>query len=145
MQQQQQQQGSPGDRFYRPTQQPNLKAGMYNAQRGLGQVPSTRPGLVEPPPVPSPYSKVTVAEPLLVNSGRGGGILGLGVQPPHWTYQVLAEFKAIPPQQQPPHPWIVRRRFRHVVALEDRLRQEFPGAILPPRYVAVAEGRIRPD
>lgn len=118
------------DRFYHPTQQPNLKAGMYNAQPGLGQVPS-RP-LVEPPPVVTPYSKVTVGEPLLVQGNRGG-LFGVGVQQPHWSYHVVTEFKPPQPGMPQPHPWTVRRRFRHVVALEERMHQECPGAILPPR------------
>jgi len=52
---------------------------------------------------------------------------GLFAGPPHWTFLVTLYSKESQPISA------VRRRFRHFVALETRLRQSVPGAILPPR------------
>lgn len=58
---------------------------------------------------------------------------GLFAGPPHWTYLVTVHAKNAS-EDNPQQPIsAVRRRFRHFVALEDRLRQSVPGAILPPR------------
>ena len=86
--------------------------------------------LAQPPPQQQPflYAKVSVTEPLLLQTAPA--LFGLG-QPPHWSYQLTTEL------QQGGGLWMVRRRFRHVVALEDRLREDCPGAILPPRYVCL--------
>ena len=57
--------------------------------------------------------------------------------PPHWIYNVLVrDVKKIEGQDDFCQVVSnVRRRFRHFVALEDRLRLDSLGAILPPRYV----------
>lgn len=109
-----------GPRFYQSSVQGSVTAGMYGPG-GTGGPSMTSAMIHEPPPQ---YSKVTIAEPLLLGSPT---ILGIG-QPPHWSYHVTTLLKN-------GTVWAVRRRFRHVVALEDRLREECPGAILPPRYV----------
>jgi hypothetical protein len=57
---------------------------------------------------------------MLVASG------GLFLNSPYWSYQVETTLKER-------GSWLVRRRFKHVVALEQRLREECPGSILPPR------------
>jgi len=76
------------------------------------------------------YGKVVVNDPMLIQGS------GLFAGPPHWTYLVTVYSKtALPQNQSQPQPPLsaVRRRFRHFVALEDRLRSSVPGAILPPR------------
>jgi hypothetical protein len=75
------------------------------------------------------FASITVSDPLLISSS-GVSLFGIR-QPPHWSYQVLTSFQ--PSSSGPVGCWVVRRRFRHVVALEERLRQECPGAIFPPR------------
>jgi hypothetical protein len=133
-----QQQPMPGptpSRYYTPAQQqpgslqpqltPSPNAGMHNIQSGLGFAsPSLLP--TEPTPLSNCiYQEITITHPLLI---QGTASLFGFKQAPHWSYQLntrLSEGTL----------WLVRRRFRHVVALEDRLRQECPGAILPPRYV----------
>jgi hypothetical protein len=106
---------------------------------------------VPPPPFEPHYGKVVVSDPMLIQG------TGLFAGPPHWTYLVTVHSRSargnatttsagvVPatannndnaqqhqrPQEQPVS--AVRRRFRHFVALEDRLRQSVPGAILPPR------------
>lgn len=96
------------------------------------------------PPFDPLYGRVAVTDPMLIQG------TGLFAGPPHWTYLVTVYSKnsAITRlQQQPSNEPLqqqrqqsqelpisaVRRRFRHFVALEDRLRQSVPGAILPPR------------
>lgn len=78
--------------------------------------------ITAPTSTDSPYSVIRVTEPMLVASG------GLFINSPYWSYQVETSLKDTRGH------WLVRRRFKHVVALEDRLRQECPGSILPPRY-----------
>lgn len=99
--------------------------------------------IVQPPPPPTIYGKVTVSDPLLIQAP--GGLLGLR-QAPHWSYQIVTTVlplapattvHALPAPATTTQTWLVRRRFRHVVALEDRLRQDCPGAILPPRYETI--------
>jgi hypothetical protein len=86
--------------------------------------------VTQPPPVVPVYAKILVTDPLWLQSAArflGGA--------PFWSYQIVAQLLPpgdVNPQVSTGH-WQVRRRFRHVVALEDRLRQECPGAILPPR------------
>ena len=99
---------------------------------------------VPPAPFEPLYGRVAVSDPMLIQGA------GLFAGPPHWTYLVTVYSKCAPgtttappppppsnddqrqrPQEQPIS--AVRRRFRHFVALEDRLRQSVPGAILPPR------------
>ena len=98
-------------------------AGMHNATPSLGVPPTLN---IQPQaPVPTNFGTIVVGEPLLLQGG-GKGVMFGGA--PYWSYQITTQL----PQA---HTWIVRRRFRHVVALEDRLREDCPGAILPPRYV----------
>jgi hypothetical protein len=75
------------------------------------------------------YIRVLISDPILVQSDSS--FFGVR-QPPHWNYQITTE---LTPANGGGGIWIVRRRFRHVVSLEDRLREDCPGAILPPRYV----------
>lgn len=75
------------------------------------------------------FASIVVSDPLLISSS-GVSLFGIR-QPPHWSYQVQTSFQ--PSSTTHMGCWVVRRRFRHVVALEERLRQECPGAILPPR------------
>lgn len=71
------------------------------------------------------YGPVSVGDPLLLQSpGLFGG-------PPHWSYQVTTP--VLGPGRGGPAEVGIRRRFRHFVALEDRLREACPGAVLPPR------------
>jgi hypothetical protein len=135
----------------------------YPSTQGRMPVPAvTKPTI--PPHIavkgPLPLSTIVVNEPLLVQSSSS---LLFVSSPPHWTYQIMTQLHphAMMQQQQQPqysnqygaqayggryqqqqqqqqqNMLYVRRRFRHVVALEDRLRDECPGAILPPRYVVL--------
>lgn len=100
------------------TPTPSYTVGMHNS---MGR--PVRPlQIVQPPPFDSVYGHVTVSDPLLVQPPSLFNVI-----PPHWTYQVQTALKE-------GGCWLVHRRFRHIVALEDRLRDECPGAILPPRY-----------
>ncbi|KAL7520559.1 hypothetical protein ACHAWX_005276 [Stephanocyclus meneghinianus] len=92
-------------------------------QHSFPQAPRTITDYTPPPPFDSPYGKITVTDPMLI---QGTGIFA---GPPHWTYLLTLYSKSPTPQPVS----AVRRRFRHFVALEDRLRQSVPGAILPPR------------
>jgi hypothetical protein len=59
---------------------------------------------------------------------------GFFAGPPHWTYAVGVR----PPGESNTAAFpntSIRRRFRHFVALEERIRDTCPGAILPPRSV----------
>lgn len=92
--------------------------------------PSAIANYTPPPPFDPLYGKIVVNDPMLIQG------TGLFAGPPHWTYLVTIHNKNDPSSsnQQPRHPVsAVRRRFRHFVALEDRLRTSVPGAILPPR------------
>ena len=88
---------------------------------------------IPPEPYEPHYGMVVVGDPMLIQGS------GLFAGPPHWTYLVTVHAKnsgngSTHSQQQQQQPIsAVRRRFRHFVALEDRLRQSVPGAILPPR------------
>ena len=97
---------------------PSTTAGMHNRR----SIPAVRIPVTAPPVFTPMYGQVTVNEPLLVQPPSL-----FNVVPPHWTYQVVTTLSD--------GCWIVRRRFRHVDALQDRLRQECPGAILPGRCV----------
>lgn len=97
----------------------NVTAGMHNATPNQGLPPQMRSYPV--PAAPTQYGTVTVDQPILL-AGKSNFLVKSS---PYWSYQIAT--------QVPPHVWVVRRRFRDVVALEDRLRQDCPGAILPPR------------
>jgi hypothetical protein len=139
-------------RYYQPSMIGSPTAGMYNGvtPRNSSNIPPQQnfPPMHNPQSMMQPtrpmavapgfYTRVLVTEPLLLQSSPGG-LFGIG-QPPHWSYQITTELNTNVPQQNGPgggghHQgvWMVRRRFRHVVALEDRLRDDCPGAILPPR------------
>jgi len=89
------------------------------------------PPLYDPAKFKPSQGLITVSDPILVQAP------GVFAGPPHWTYYINVrgmkkvaevngeEFSAVQNS--------VRRRFRHFVALEDRLRNVCPGAILPPR------------
>ena len=78
--------------------------------------------------VPQPFfSSVTVTNPALVVKDSLFG-LNLLPQASYWLYTVTSIESSSNHTQ-----FVVLRRFRHFVALEDRLRQSCPGAILPPR------------
>jgi len=142
MQQGQQQTiGRPSNNINSPPPQPSVLAGMHVGHNvHLGGVPasSTSNGLshqfaVAPsvlanytPPAPFDplYGKIIVNDPMLIQGS------GLFAGPPHWTYLVTVYGKN-DTSNQPIS--AVRRRFRHFVALEDRIRTSVPGAILPPR------------
>ena len=119
-------------RFYQPSQLGSATAGMH----GPGVVVPQQSNLMappQPPPQPTLYARVLVTEPLLLQTSPA--LFGLG-QPPHWSYQLTTELLAGSSGGGGGGVWMVRRRFRHVVALEERLREDCPGAILPPRCVA---------
>jgi hypothetical protein len=86
----------------------------------IGQV--RKMTLVRPPDVQPIYTNIQVTEPMLIQTPSF-----LMSSPPYWSYQINSQLN------NNGGIWLVRRRFRHVVALEDRLRQAHPGAILPPR------------
>lgn len=95
---------------------------------GLSSFPSPPPALADytpPPPFDPLFGRIIVNDPMLIQG------TGLFAGPPHWTYLVTVHAKGGSHQLQPVS--AVRRRFRHFVALEDRLRSGVPGAILPPR------------
>jgi len=109
-----------------------MNGGMVNGgMNGAGSnvqpfVPQYNPANFRPS-----FGPIAVTDPILVQSP------GVFAGPPHWTYAVVVrdvkkiegqhEFAAVVSN--------VRRRFRHCVALEERLRADCQGAILPPRYV----------
>jgi hypothetical protein len=91
-------------------------------------VPIYNPANFEPQ-----LGSITVTDPILVQSP------GMFAGPPHWTYAVVVrDMKKIEGQQEfSAVVSTVRRRFRHFVALEERLRADCKGAVLPPRCVIV--------
>mmetsp|Transcript_7908 Transcript_7908/g.10876 ORF Transcript_7908/g.10876 Transcript_7908/m.10876 type:complete len:859 (-) Transcript_7908:378-2954(-) len=113
---------------------PNV-GGVVPAQPAPRTDPSASPAsaaAAAPPPVPAfqPfYGLVTVADPILVQGS------GLFAGPPHWTYGITVRMNQGSRSNGPNGGGAiqVRRRFRHFVALEERLRLACPGAILPPR------------
>jgi len=125
-------QGQPqGNNYYYGTQQqqqPQMQqsqigsttAGMHNVNPGAGQV--RKMVLTKPEDVTPLYTKIAVTEPMLIQTQNF-----LLSSPPYWSYQVTSSLS------NNQGTWLVRRRFRHIVALEDRLRQSCLGCILPPR------------
>lgn len=142
MQQGQQQTiGRPNGNVNAPPPQPSVLAGMHVGHNvHLGGVPdsgrqsssfnqfpvapSVLTNYTPPAPFDPLYGKITVNDPMLIQGS------GLFAGPPHWTYLVTVYGKN-DTSNQPIS--AVRRRFRHFVALEDRIRTSVPGAILPPR------------
>jgi PX domain len=121
-QQQHQGQPMPGSMRQPGFTQPSTTAGMHNAapNMNLGRVRNIT--LVKPEDVAPLYSDIKVSEPMLIQNQSF-----LISSPPYWSYQITSVLAGNQGT------WLVRRRFRHVVALEDRLRQFCPGSILPPR------------
>lgn len=102
--------------------QPSLAAGMHNSAQNanLGRIRKVE--LFKPQEVPPVYVDIRVTEPMLIQTQSF-----LISSPPYWSYQITSQLTGNLGA------WLVRRRFRHVVALEDRLRQACPGSIIPPR------------
>ena len=98
---------------------PNPAAGMHNPAN-MGQVRKII--FQKPQDVPPMYTDIKVSEPMLIQNASF-----LISSPPYWSYQITSVLN------HNQGTWLVRRRFRHVVALEDRMRQACPGSILPPR------------
>ena len=99
----------------------------YTGSNNFPPAPSAITNYVPPAPFNPHYGKIVVNDPMLIQG------TGLFAGPPHWTYLVTVHAKN-EKRDNPQQPIsAVRRRFRHFVALEDRLRQNVPGAILPPR------------
>jgi hypothetical protein len=123
-QQQQQQQPYHGqvDLSSTTQAQPSATAGMHNSVQyaHLGNVRKIH--LVKPPVVAPLYTHIHVNEPMLIQTQSF-----LISSPPYWSYQIMSQLAGNQGT------WLVRRRFRHVVALEERLRLACPGSILPPR------------
>jgi hypothetical protein len=123
-----------GNNYYYGTQQqpqssmqnslaPSVTAGMHNPGGlgvPLGQVRKIT--LTKPVDVAPLYNKIIVSEPMLIQTQNF-----LISSAPYWSYQITSSLA------NNQGTWLVRRRFRHVVALEDRLRQSCLGSILPPR------------
>lgn len=115
---------------YGNVQSPSKLAGMYNSkspQRTLRKIPEASNFTLFKTPVPTfdpIYGDIVVDDPRLMSSS---GLFGSS--PPHWTYNV----STLPKQGHSGSVIVVRRRFRHFVALEDRLRDACLGSILPPR------------
>jgi len=116
------------------TPQPNITAGMHNATPTMPGAPM-QPGmmggnlgqvrkitLVKPEDFTPLYTEIKVTEPMLIQQQNF-----LLSSSPYWSYQITSSLA------NNQGTWIVRRRFKHVVALEDRLRQTCQGSILPPR------------
>ncbi|KAL3938872.1 MAG: hypothetical protein SGBAC_006295 [Bacillariaceae sp.] len=113
-------QQQPQQQLLAQSQLGSATAGMHNIMPGSGQV--RKMVLTKPEEVAPLYTKIAITEPMLIQTQNF-----LLSSPPYWSYQVtscLANNQGT---------WLVRRRFRHIVALEDRLRQSCLGCILPPR------------
>lgn len=95
-------------------------AGIHNLMPGVGQV--RKMTLTKPDDVVPLYTRIVVSEPMLIQTQNF-----LMSSPPYWSYQVTSSLV------NNQGTWLVRRRFRHIVALEDRLRLSCLGCILPPR------------
>lgn len=102
--------------------QPSTTAGMHNSTQNMNLGRIRKVALVKPQEVPPLYIDIRVTEPMLIQTQSF-----LISSPPYWSYQITSQLAGNQGT------WLVRRRFRHVVALEDRLRQACPGSILPPR------------
>jgi hypothetical protein len=100
----------------------NPMAGMHNSQRyaNLGHV--SKITLVKPADVPVLYTHIVVTEPMLIQQQTF-----LIRSTPYWSYQLTTTLA------NGAGTWLVRRRFSHVLKLEDKLRVACLGSILPPR------------
>jgi len=95
---------------------------MQNSAQNANLGSMRKVALVKPQEVPPLYLDIRVTEPMLIQTQSF-----LISSPPYWSYQITSQLS------RNLGTWMVRRRFRHVVALEDRLRQACPGSIIPPR------------
>jgi PX domain len=102
--------------------QPSATVGMHNSMQNIHMGRVRKITLVKPQDVAPLYTGIRITEPMLIQTQSF-----LISSPPYWSYQIAARLAGNQGT------WLVRRRFRHVVALEDRLRQMCPGSILPPR------------
>ena len=107
-----------------PASSSTAASGRQNAFNQFPPAPSVLTNYTPPSPFHPLYGKITVNDPMMIQGS------GLFAGPPHWTYLVTVYGKN-DTSNQPIS--AVRRRFRHFVALEDRIRTSVPGAILPPR------------
>jgi len=116
-----------------PILSPNSSAGIGTyTQNNYNQtlLPQTTPRTIYDLGSFSPiFGEILVTDPILVQSP------GLFSGPPHWSYCITVKSTQKIEGQKEFSKVVssVRRRFRHFVAMEDRLRGECPGAILPPR------------
>jgi hypothetical protein len=101
---------------------PSATAGMHNAVPNMSLGNVRKINLIKPADVAPLYTDIRVTEPMLIQTQSF-----LISSPPYWSYQITSQLA------NNQGAWHVRRRFRHVVALEDRLRAACPGSILPPR------------
>jgi len=102
--------------------QPSSTVGMHNATQNMNLGRIRQITLVRPQEIAPLYIDIRVTEPMLIQTQSF-----LISSPPYWSYQITSQLAGNQGT------WLVRRRFRHVVALEDRLRQACPGSIIPPR------------
>jgi len=102
--------------------QPSSTVGMHNSAQKVNVGRIRKVAFVKPQEVSPLYVDIRVTEPMLIQTQSF-----LISSPPYWSYQITSQLAGNLGT------WLVRRRFRHVVALEDRLRQACPGSIIPPR------------
>lgn len=106
---------------------PRVEAPSFPPQRPV----QPQPPLYDPSKFKPSFGIITVTDPILVQPP------GVFAGPPHWTYYInVRARKTVAEVQGEKFSAVqnsVRRRFRHFVALEDRLRNVCKGAILPPR------------
>lgn len=127
------------------TLRPNPSAGMHVPQGAdtaadAGQIIIISAPESIQPAAPPLFSTVAVTNPTFVKEG-GAGLMG-GFWPGQggfWSFSVTCS-RAGNGQST-----TVNRRFRHFVALEDRLRLDLPGAILPPRPDKHANTTVNAD
>jgi len=100
------------------------------------KLPTKLPPIKLPPLVPPKFKSVHVSNPILIHSGGGF----FSSHNSYWSFEVTTtlnpEYNAgrIPPAFLNGQPSVsVRRRFRHFVSLEEKLREACRGCILPPR------------
>ena len=99
--------------------------------------PMKLPPVVLPPPPPPKYKSVHVNNPILIHSGGGF----FSSHNSYWSFEVTSTMNPeysgtgrIPPAFLNGQASVtVRRRFRHFVSLEEKLRDSCRGCILPPR------------
>jgi len=102
--------------------QPSSTAGMHNSTQKMNLGRIRKIALVKPQEVQPFFVNIRVTEPMLIQTQSF-----LISSAPYWSYQITSQLAGNQGT------WLVRRRFRHVVAMEDRLRQACPGSIIPPR------------